>query len=107
MKIMWKTLLAVLVFAIVFCTWSAAQDMGGDLFKGKCVACHGPDGKGETTMGKKLGLKDLGSADVQGKSDADLKGTISGGKDKMPAYKDKLSDDQINSLVKFIRTLKR
>jgi len=54
-----------------------------------------------------LGLKDFASADVQGKSDADLKGVISDGKDKMPSYKGKLSDDQISSLVKYIRSLKK
>ena len=107
MKMMCKGLLAVLAFALVFCTWSAAQDMGGDLYKSKCAACHGPDGKGDTNMGKKLGLKDFASADVQGKSDADLKGVISDGKDKMPSYKGKLSDDQISSLVKYIRSLKK
>jgi mono/diheme cytochrome c family protein len=69
--------------------------------------CHGPDGKGETAMGKKFGLKDLGSADVQGKSDADLNGIITNGKDKMPAYKGKLTSEQIEEVVKFIRTLKK
>jgi len=107
MKMMLKAFVAALVFCLVPCTWSAAQDTGVDLYKSKCVTCHGPDGKGETMMGKKFGIKDLASAEVQGKSDSDLKGVISGGKDKMPAYKDKLSSDQIDSLVKYIRTLKK
>ena len=29
------------------------------LFASKCAACHGPDGKGQSAMGKKLGVKDL------------------------------------------------
>lgn len=107
MKMILKTLSAVLVFSVAFCVLSPAQDMGGDLFKSKCAACHGPDGKGDTAMGKRMGLKDLGSAEVQGQSDADLNGIISNGKDKMPPYKGKLSDAQISSLVKYIRTLKK
>ena len=42
-----------------------AQDTGAALYKAKCTACHGADGKGETAMGKANKLRDLGSADVQ------------------------------------------
>jgi cytochrome c6 len=107
MRILLRTSIAMLAFAMIFSTWSAAQNAGADLFKSKCAMCHGPDGKGETAMGKKLGLRDLGSADVQKQSDADLTGTITKGKNKMPAYDGKLSADQIGDLVKFIRTLKK
>lgn len=107
MKTVIKLSLAVLAFALVFCTFSTAQDTGANLFKAKCAMCHGPDGKGNTAMGKKFGLKDLGSAEVQKMSDADLSKTITDGKDKMPSYKGKLTDAQIDSLVKYIRTLKK
>jgi mono/diheme cytochrome c family protein len=106
MKNVLKTLLSVLVFTLVFSTWSLAD--GAADFKAKCAMCHGPDGKGETAMGKKFGLKDLGSAEVQAKSDADLHTIIAKGKDKMPGYEAKgMSAAQIDDLVKFIRTLKR
>jgi cytochrome c6 len=40
-------------------------------------------------------------------SDADLAAAISNGKPpKMPAFKGKLTDDQIKDLAKYIRTLK-
>ena len=84
----------------------ALGDSGAD-YKARCAMCHGPDGKGDTAMGKKFGLKDLGSAEVQGQSDADLTTTITKGKDKMPAYGDKLSKEQIDGLVKYIRSLKK
>lgn len=106
MKAAFKTFLVVLTFAMVFSTWSFA-DSAADVYKSRCATCHGPDGKGDTAMGKKFGLKDLGSADVQGKSDADLSTTITKGKDKMPAYGGKLTDAEINDLVKYIRTLKK
>jgi len=81
-------------------------DDGADIFKAKCAMCHGADGKGATAMGKSLKLRDLSSEDVQKQSDTDLTGIITNGKDKMPKYDGKLTKDQINSVVKFIRTLK-
>lgn len=97
----------VLAVALMFSTSVFAADSGADLFKTKCAACHGADGKGETPMGKRLGIKDLGSADVQKQSDADLTAAISKGKGKMPAYDGKLSGDQIQDLVKYVRSLKK
>jgi cytochrome c6 len=84
---------------------SVAADEGADLFKSKCAMCHGPDGAGKTMMGEKLKIPDLHSADVQKKSDADLKALIAKGKDKMPAYETKLSKEQIDCMVAFIRDL--
>ena len=82
-----------------------AQETGETLFKGKCGMCHGPDGSGKTMMGEKLKIPDLHSADIQKKTDADLKTIISKGKDKMPAYEAKLSKEQIDQLVGYIRDL--
>ncbi len=107
MKRVIRASIVVMALAFVFSTVSFAADSGADLFKAKCASCHGPDGKGETTMGKNLKLKDLGSAEVQSKSDADLTTVISDGKKPMPAYKGKLTDDQIKDLVKYVRTLKK
>ncbi len=67
--------------------------------------CHGPDGAGKTMMGEKLKIPDLHSADVQKKSDADLKSIIVKGKDKMPGYETKLTKAQIDCLVGYIRDL--
>jgi len=105
MKNLMKAVLTVLAFTVVFSTWSLA-DGGADTFKGKCAMCHGADGKGDTSMGKTLKLRDLGSADVQKQSDADLSGIITNGKGKMPKYDGKLTADQIKDVVKYIRTLK-
>jgi cytochrome c6 len=82
-----------------------AQDAGTTLYKTKCAACHGADGKGETTIGKANKIRDLGSADVQQQSDADLTTIISSGKGKMPAYGKSLKPDQVKDLVAFLRML--
>lgn len=84
-----------------------AQTGGEALFKGKCVACHGADGKGETAVGKANKMRDLGSADVQAQSDDAISGIIGTGKGKMPAYGKSLKPDQIKDLVAYIRTLKK
>jgi cytochrome c6 len=84
-----------------------AQTGGEALYKAKCVACHGADGKGETAVGKTNKIRDLGSADVQGQSDDVLAGIIGSGKGKMPAYGKSLKPEQIKDLVTYIRTLKK
>jgi cytochrome c6 len=104
MKSIVKAVLGVLTCAILFSVYSFAD--GAETFKAKCAMCHGPDGKGQTAMGKNLNLRDLGSADVQGQSDADLTKIITDGKGKMPKYEGKLTPDQIKEVVSYIRTLK-
>jgi mono/diheme cytochrome c family protein len=105
MKTILRVSLAVLVLALAFSTYTFAD--GAADFKAKCAACHGATGAGDTTMGKNLKLKDLGSAEVQKASDEELTTVIDKGKGKMPAYGAKLSKDQISDLVKYIRTLKK
>src|ERR1700730_19468681 len=75
------------------------QDAGAALYKTKCAACHGPDGKGETAIGKANKLRDLGSPEVQKQSDTDVTGVITNGKNKMPAYGKRLKPEQIKDLV--------
>lgn len=96
----------LLLGLIGFCAEvSPAQSPGETLFKTKCAACHGPDGKGEVAMGKKLGAHDLNSAEVQKQSDAQLMEVVTKGKNKMPAYDGKLSKEQIAQLVAYIREI--
>jgi mono/diheme cytochrome c family protein len=98
-KLVFITIIITLVAPTLFADGAAT-------FKSKCAMCHGPDGTGQTSMGKTLKLRDLGSADVQKQTDADLTKIINDGKGKMPAYKTKLSADDIKAVVAFVRTLK-
>jgi len=100
------TALVVLALVLAIPALAFAQGSGGDIFKAKCAMCHGPDGSASTGMGKTMGLKPLGSPEVQKMSDADLTALITNGKGKMPAYKGKLSDSDISAVVKYVRTLK-
>ena len=102
--------ISILVLALLIAAPSAFAGGGPDgaaLYKSKCALCHGPDGAGQTPMGKNLKLRDLRSADVQKQTDAELVKWIADGKGKMPAYKSKMSAEEINTLVAFIRTLKK
>jgi len=78
-----------------------------------CAKCHGADGKGQTKAGKKLQVKDYTDAKVQAEmKDAEMiKATSDGifdkaGKEKMKAYKDELSVDEIKDFVAYIRKFK-
>lgn len=100
----------VLVLAILLIAPAALADATADgaaIFKSKCAMCHGADGKGQTGMGKSMNLRDLGSAEVQKQSDADLAKITAEGKGKMPAYKSKLSAEEITAVVKHMRTFKK
>jgi mono/diheme cytochrome c family protein len=81
------------------------QGTGESLFKAKCAMCHGPDGAGKTSMGQALKIPDLHSPEIQKLSDTELTQIVTKGKNKMPAYEEKLSKEQIAQLVGFIRDL--
>jgi cytochrome c553 len=77
-----------------------------------CLKCHGPDGKGETKLGKKSEVKDLTDSKVQASftDEKAIKGVKEGIKEgdkiKMkPA--EGLTDDEIKALIAYVRTLKK
>jgi len=96
-----------LLFAVFLLFMPTAQGDAAADYKSKCASCHGADGTGNSPTGKALKVKDLASADVQGKTDAQLHDDIANGVGKMKGFKDKLKDSQINDLVKFVRGLKK
>ena len=103
-------LVAVFGFAAAL---SASAAEAKDNWTTICAKCHGADGKGQTKMGQKLGVKDLTDAKVQAdmKDDAIAKAIKEGVKDAdgkvlmKPA--DGLSDDDVKGLVSYIRAFKK
>jgi mono/diheme cytochrome c family protein len=77
---------------------------GAAIYKTKCAPCHGPDGSGQTPVGKNLKVRDLRSAEVQKLTDAEITKVLTEGKGKMPASKLPAAD--IKTVIAFIRTLK-
>jgi len=99
-----------LALAVLVMPGSAKADSGVDgaaIYKAKCSACHGVDGKGQTAMGKNMKLRDLGSGEVQKLTNAELDKIIADGKGKMPAYKGKLDQASIDAVIAHIRTFKK
>lgn len=102
MKILFVAAAGLAVPAIV-----GAADAAENWSK-QCAKCHGEDGKGQTTMGKKMGLKDYSDAAIQAAMTDEeiIKITKEGVKEKgktMPGYAGKLSDEEITALVAHIR----
>jgi cytochrome c6 len=101
-----NTIVLVVLLMIALAASASAQNAPAkDLFVSKCVICHGADGSAKTTMGKNMKIRDFHSPEVQKQSDADLKTMITKGKGKMPAFEGKLSGEQIDQLVGYIREI--
>lgn len=71
----------------------------------KCNKCHGPNGKGKVE-----GVPDLSGSKTKSKSDKELFKIISNGvkgetddDEDMPAWKGKLSDEEINAAIKYVK----
>ena len=107
-----KTLILTALAVAATVTLAPAADVKENWEK-QCAKCHGADGKGDTKMGKKVGVKDYTDAKVQGemKDDAMFKaikeGVKEGEKTKMKAYADVLKDEEIKALVAHIRAFKK
>lgn len=102
-------LTSVLVIALGIVAQPAVADStsaGKVAYDKHCAKCHGEDGAGATKIGEKMGLRDLGSADVQAMSDTELITITAEGKGKMPGYDKKLSKDEVKAVVDYMRTFK-
>jgi mono/diheme cytochrome c family protein len=72
----------------------------------RCIACHGEDGKAQTKKGRELKAKDFTRPKWQKHtSDEEIVEVITNGipKKKMPAFKDKLTAEEIRALVPYLR----
>jgi len=84
----------------------AENEAVASLYKSKCEVCHGKDGKGQTAQGMRLGAHDFHAPEVVKVSDDVLVDVVRKGKSRtMPAYAQKLTDDQIRALIKYVRAL--
>ena len=106
MRTVLRRTLPVLAILLLVPTWSIAES-AAETYKTTCAMCHGPAGKGDTALGQNLHAKDLTSDEVQKQSDQELSTIIVKGKENMPGFECRLTQAQINGLVKFIRSLKK
>ena len=70
-----------------------------------CVACHGAQGEGgvKTVDKKTLKVPSFSTGHALKHTDEDFAEQIMKGGDGMPEFKDKLSPEEINLLVRFVR----
>lgn len=99
-------LLGCAIMSLAFGAGSAAD--GKAIFTKSCQACHGANGQGNPAMAKmlKAEMKPLGGADVQGKSDDDLKKVITQGSGKMKPITG-VAGKQVDDVIAYVRTLKQ
>lgn len=74
-------------------------------FQKHCAVCHGEKAEGgmKELEGKKFKVPSLREGHALEHTDDKFMNQITGGEEEMPAFKDKLSQDEIRDLVKFIR----
>jgi cytochrome c553 len=100
--------LAILTSAYLALGTATAADTKANWEK-QCQKCHGADGKGQTTMGKKLRVLDYTDPANQKKfTDEEgfkitKEGKKQGDSTLMKAYKEDLTDQEIKDLIAYIR----
>lgn len=86
---------------------------GKAIYDKQCKKCHGEDGKGQTTMGKKYGAKDYTDPKVQAEvtDEVAIKAVKEGYKDKagkvLMKPSEDLTDADIKAVVAYMRTFKK
>ena len=80
------------------------------VYRRYCVSCHGNDGRSKTSKGKFSHARDLSDAQWQADvSDERIFNSIMNGRNvrgNRPAFSNKLSEQEADSLVDFVRRLK-
>ena len=78
------------------------------LFVKNCATCHGNDGQAKTFKAKLNHARNLTDSAWQANvSDERLFNSIMNGRGHMPAWGKKLTEGEINSLVAYVRQLKK
>ena len=89
----------------------ASLQIGREVFNTHCAACHGEQGRGNGPAAASLSIKppDYGSGHLDIHTDGDIFYWIQNGISEgspMPAFKDKLTDDEIWHVVNTVRRLR-
>jgi len=101
------TLLSVASAALSAPAFGADLAIGKSIYGDKCLKCHGEKGRGD---GRKAADLEKKPADYTDKAkmakftDEDLKKAVKEGKKPMPAFGKKLTDEQIDNVIAYIRT---
>ena len=100
-------IVALLIFGKVTIA-ASNQTSAPAIYAKQCASCHGKDGRARTFKAKFNHARDLTDPMWQDEvSDERLFNSIMNGKKKMPAYRKKLSEEQVNLLIAYVRRLAR
>lgn len=94
--------------ALLGCEGGTPLERGTRTFQRSCSPCHGADGRkgSATVLGFNPPPRDLTDHEFHAqRSDEQLRRSIRLGKGQMPAFAAILDDDDISSVILFIRTL--
>jgi cytochrome c oxidase cbb3-type subunit 3 len=81
---------------------------GRSVYTTNCARCHGGDGLGKTTMGEMTEAPNLSDAAWQSRrSSSRMIASVANGRGQMPAFKKKLTRQEIVAAVAYVRTLGR
>lgn len=87
---------------------SQSQRSAEEIYLKHCASCHGKDGSAKTFKSKFVHARNFTDAQWQDSvTDERLFNSINNGKGKMPDWGKKLSEAEINSLVKYVRQFKK
>jgi uncharacterized membrane protein/mono/diheme cytochrome c family protein len=83
----------------------AGSSAARELFRRRCDKCHGADGTGSQGRDSLPEIPDFTDASWQsGRHDEQLLASILDGKDEMPAWRGKISEEHARSLLAYVRT---
>ena len=87
-----------------------ADELGQQVWMNRCKGCHGLDGRAQTQIGAKEKIPDFASAQWQKKfADPDIRQVVTEGSasnPKMKPFGDRLSPEEIDAVVRFVRGLR-
>jgi len=101
------TLLSVATAVLVAQAFGADLAIGKSIYGDKCLKCHGEKGRGDGRKAADLEKKPADYTDrakMAKFTDDDLKKAVKEGKKPMPAFGKKLTDEQIDNVIAYIRT---
>jgi mono/diheme cytochrome c family protein len=87
---------------------ASQAERGRAVYEAKCARCHGSDGAGRTRMAEIVEPPDMTDPAWQRqRSNARMIASVTNGLGQMPAFKKKLTRQEIAAAVAYVRTLRR
>jgi len=82
---------------------------GKTLYAKHCKSCHGTTGKGDGPKAANLDVscKDFTKPEIQAQTDGELFWKTSEGRDPMPTFKKKTTDEERWQIISYVRTFKK